>query len=123
MTFGVVIVDDASDLRFLLEQAIHRDGRLRVLASVGDGQAGLDAVERHRPDIVLMDVSMPVMDGLTATRCLRARHPELPVVIFTGFADDELAVSAQKAGGSAFLAKDRPLTEVIATLYDEAATR
>lgn len=59
MAHGVVVVDDAADLRMLIALAFKRDGRLEVLASVGDGQQGIDAVREHGPDVVVMDVSMP----------------------------------------------------------------
>ena len=109
---GVVVVDDAADLRMLIALAFKRDGRLEVLASVGDGQQGIDAVRRHAPDVVLMDVSMPVMDGLTATRKLKEEFPRLPILILTGYGDARVEEEAARAGADAFMAKTEPLTAV-----------
>lgn len=111
----VVIVDDASDLRVVLALAMRRDGRLELVADVGDGRAGVAAVEEYDPDIVLMDVSMPIMDGLSATRQIKAARPHLPVVIFTGYGDDRLSAEALACGADAFLEKTTPLPQ----LFDE----
>lgn len=122
MAIGVVVVDDATDLRKLIGIALQRDGRFEVLASVGDGQQGIDAVRAHRPRVVLMDVSMPVMDGLTATRKLKEEFPGLPILILTGYADARLEEEARRAGADVFMDKVQPLTAVadaLAALADE----
>lgn len=116
MVYTVVLVDDAVDLRTLIGLALRRDGRLKVVAEVGDGVAAIAAVEEHRPDLVLMDVSMPVMDGITATRRLKATFPDLCVVMFTGYADDRLEVESQDAGAAAFIDKSVPLPELVDAL-------
>lgn len=116
-----MIVDDAEDLRTVLSLAFRRDGRLEVLASVGDGQQGVAAVRQHAPDVVLMDVSMPVMDGLTATRHLKAEFPDLPILILTGFADARLGEEAMRAGADAFMDKSESLPAVVDALVALAA--
>jgi CheY-like chemotaxis protein len=123
VTFQVVIVDDAADLRKLLVFACNRDERLEVLADVGDGKLGVEAVHRHRPDIVLMDVSMPVMDGLTATRQIKTAFPELPVVILTGYGDARVAEEAATSGADAFVDKTTPLSRLADLLAELAAGR
>ncbi|MFA9432810.1 response regulator transcription factor [Egicoccus sp. AB-alg2] len=120
MACGVVIVDDAADLRQLLVFAFARDPRLTVVADVGDGQQAIDAVHEHVPDIVLMDVAMPVMDGITATRLLKQDFPHLPVVVFTGYGDERVEREARDAGAAAFLDKTVPLTAVADTLVETA---
>lgn len=117
----VVIVDDAPDLRLLLEAAIAQDGRLQVVAAVGDGLAAVEAVRRHQPDVVLMDVSMPVLDGIAATRTLTTEHPGLPVVLFTGYADDVLAHTARAAGAVQLIGKDVPVSAVVEALLAHLA--
>jgi DNA-binding NarL/FixJ family response regulator len=112
VTCRLVIVDDAADLRRLLTIAFRRDERLEVVADVGDGVQGIAAVHEHRPDVVLMDVSMPVMDGLTATRRLKEAFPDLPVVIFTGYGDERVAEEATRAGADAFVDKTTPLADL-----------
>ena len=96
----------------IISLAFQRDGRLEVIASVGDGQQGIDAVRTHHPDVVLMDVSMPVMDGLTATRALKREFPDLPILILTGYGDARLADEAARAGADTFMDKTQPLTLV-----------
>lgn len=111
-----VVVDDAEDLRRLIVMGLNRDGRLQVLADVGDGRQAIDAVAQYRPDAVLMDISMPVMDGVTATREPRQTYPDLPIVILTGYADERLAAEASDAGADVFLDKTTPIAEVAQTL-------
>jgi DNA-binding NarL/FixJ family response regulator len=123
VTYRVVIVDDAADLRELLVFALNRDGRLEVLADVGDGKLGVEAVHRHRPDLVLMDVSMPVMNGLTATREIKASFPDLPVVILTGYGDERVAAEATTSGADAFVDKSTPLARLADLVAELAAGR
>lgn len=123
-TYGVVVVDDAPDLRMLIALAFRRDGRLEVLAAVGDGQQGIDAVRAHGPDVVVMDVSMPVMDGLTATRKLKEEFPRLPIMILTGYGDTRVREEAARAGADEFMDKTEPLTAVadaVAALVDRTS--
>lgn len=118
MTHRVLIVDDARDLRMLLVLALGRDARFEVVGDVGNGELGMKAVEEHHPDVVLMDVAMPVMDGLEATRQIKAAHPRLPVVIFTGYGDERVADEAAKAGADAFVDKTTPLPRVADVLAE-----
>lgn len=112
----VVIVDDATDFRTLLSLALKRDGRFEVVASVGDGQAGIDAVREHQPDVVIMDVSMPVMDGLTATRLLKQDLPDLPILVLTGYGDARVEEEAHRAGADDFVDKSRLPAVVVEAL-------
>lgn len=112
MAHGVVVVDDAADLRTLIGLSFKRDGRFEVLASVGDGRKAIDAVREHTPDVVLMDVSMPVMDGLTATRQLKQEFPHIPILILTGYGDARLEEEAARAGADGFMDKSQPLKAV-----------
>lgn len=115
MPHRVVVVDDSEDLRTLLTLAFKRDGRLQVLASAPDGQQGIQAVREHKPDVVLMDVSMPVMDGLTATRALKQEFPDLPILVLTGYGDARVAEEAARAGADAFMDKTQSLSAVADT--------
>ncbi|WP_279433657.1 response regulator transcription factor [Actinomadura sp. KC345] len=109
----VLIVDDepmvCAHLRTILGTAADID----VVEPAHDGEAALRAVERHRPDIVLMDLRMPGMDGLTATERLRSR-PEPPViVVLTTFDADEYVMRALRAGAAGFLVKSTPPEDLI----------
>jgi DNA-binding NarL/FixJ family response regulator len=109
----VLLVDDdalvRSGLRLLLGGA---DG-IVVAGEAEDGRAVLAAVDRHRPDVVLMDLRMPHLDGIAATRLLRAQ-PHAPVVlVLTTFDADQLVLSALQAGAAGFLLKDTPPLEIV----------
>lgn len=121
MSCTVVVVDDAADLRQLIVLALRRDERLEVLADVADGEQAIAAVREHRPDVVLMDISMPVMDGLTATREIKQAFPGVRVVVFTGYGDERVEAEATRAGADAFVDKTMPLTE-LADLLATVAT-
>jgi DNA-binding NarL/FixJ family response regulator len=118
MTHRLIIVDDAVDLRKLLVLALGRDERLEVVADVGDGKQGVEAVHEHRPDLVLMDISMPVMDGLTATREIKRSYPDLLVAILTGYGDDRVAEEATRAGADTFLDKTTPVHRLADVLIE-----
>jgi DNA-binding NarL/FixJ family response regulator len=102
---SVAVVDDQELVRtgFAL---ILRTAGMHVVAEAGDGAAAVSAVEEHRPDVVLMDVRMPVMDGIEATRRIVASTPESRVVVLTTFDLDEYVYAAVRAGASGFLLKD-----------------
>jgi DNA-binding NarL/FixJ family response regulator len=93
-----------------------------VVAEAGDGQAALRAVAEHRPDVVLMDIRMPVMDGLQATeRLLRGGRPGPRVLILTTFGEDEYLYAAMRAGASGFLLKDSPRSALLHAVRTVAA--
>jgi DNA-binding NarL/FixJ family response regulator len=106
---------------------------IEVVAEAADGQAALRAVAEHRPDVVLMDIRMPVMDGLQATeRLLRGGRPGPRVLILTTFGEDEYLYAAMRAGASGFLLKDSPRAVLLhavrtvaegSALLDPALTR
>lgn len=100
----VVLVDDTRDLRDLLKIVLTRAG-FEVVGEAGDGAEAIEAVRRHTPDLVLLDLSMPVMDGLTALPFVRELVPEACIVVFSGFGADSLADRAIAAGADAYLEK------------------
>ena len=109
----IVVVDDSADVRSLVRAQIRMSKRLEV---VGEGVNGLDAValaERHRPDLMLLDVSMPMIDGLTALPKVLAASPDTRVVMYSGFDERGLASEARELGAAAFVSKAAPFTEVL----------
>jgi len=109
----VVVVDDSPDVRTLVRAQIRISRRLEV---VGEGVNGLDAValaERHRPDLMLLDVSMPVIDGLTALPKVLAASPGTRIVMYSGFDESGLAERAVELGAAAFVSKSAPFAEVL----------
>jgi DNA-binding NarL/FixJ family response regulator len=133
MTIRVVVVDDQAMVREGLRLILDLQDDIEVVAEAGDGQAALRAVAEHRPDVVLMDIRMPVMDGLQATeRLLRGGRPGPRVLILTTFGDDEHLYAAMRAGASGFLLKDSPRAALLhavrtvadgSSLLDPALTR
>lgn len=119
----VALVDDQELVRTGLRQLAVSDGDIEVIAEAGDGRAGLGHVRQCHPDVVLMDIRMPIMDGITATKHITS-DPQLDatkILVLTTFDDDEDIVSAIEAGASGYLLKDiRPadLRNAIRTVAD-----
>lgn len=107
----VLLADDHTMLRESLNRFLTDEG-FDVVGEAADGEEALRLAEELRPDVVLMDVSMPVLDGVEATRALRRRLPETEVVVLTMFGDSAVADRAFRAGAAGFLAKDCSLDEV-----------
>ena len=126
MTVRVVVVDDQAMVREGLRMILDAQDDIEVVGEAGNGQAALRCVAEHRPDVVLMDIRMPVMDGLEATaRLLRpGTHAPPRVLMLTTFGDDEHLYAAMRAGASGFLLKDSPrsaLLHAVRTVADGSA--
>jgi len=110
---AVLLVDDDPLVRKGLRLMLAGVERFDVVGEVDDGRGVLAAVDSHHPDVVLMDIRMPQLDGVEATRMLR-RQPRAPaVLILTTFDADELVLSALRAGAAGFLLKDTPPAELV----------
>jgi DNA-binding NarL/FixJ family response regulator len=108
----VVLVDDQDLVRAGLERILGTEDDLTIVAQCADGAQALTAVDTHRPDVVVMDIRMRVMNGIDATRRIRdADGP--PVLILTTFDDDETLWSAIDAGAAGFVLKDAPAVDLI----------
>lgn len=111
-TVRVVLVDDQELVRAGLSFIISTEPGIEVVAEAANGELGLVAIASHRPDVVLMDVRMPVLDGIAATRRLReAGGP--PVLVLTTFDDDDVLWGAVEAGAAGFALKDTPADDLI----------
>ncbi len=121
-TIRVVLVDDHAELRQRLRALLQQEGIL-VVAEAGDGTTGLEAVRLTGPDVVVMDVRMPFMDGLEATRRLRENHPGLPVVVHTGDESRVVAELAVRAGAAAVVFKGDPAGVLVDTVRRTAPPR
>ena len=111
----LLLVDDHQLLRQGLRRAAEEAG-FDVVGEAGDGEEAIQLAEKLHPDLVLMDVSMPVLDGIEATKLLRARVPEARVVILTMHGEEEVVERALQAGAVGFLVKDCSMQEVTETL-------
>ena len=109
----VLLVDDDALVRSGLRMMLAGADRIEVVGEAGDGREVLGAVDRHRPDVVLMDIRMPQLDGIEATRLLRAQPSPPAVIVLTTFDADELVLRALQAGAAGFLLKDTPPAEIV----------
>ncbi|MGH9033581.1 MAG: response regulator [Acidimicrobiia bacterium] len=110
-----MIADDHAGLRDLLRVAFELAG-ISVVGDTGNGDDAVRVVDEVDPDVVLMDVTMPGLDGITATRMIRERHPGTLVVILTMHDDAGLVVNAVRAGAAAYLTKGYDVEEVVETV-------
>jgi DNA-binding NarL/FixJ family response regulator len=117
----IMIADDHAILRHGLEQLITTTEDMTVTASAADGQAIVAMVAADPPDIVLMDLSMPVMDGVEATRAIIAAHPEVAVVVQTSYSDQRRVLDALDAGAVGYLLKDSDPETLLSALRSTAA--
>ena len=108
----VLVVDDQAIVRDGLVTVLSLMPDLEVVGEASDGAEAIAAVERDVPDVVLMDLRMPEVDGPTATARITAAHPEVAVLVLTTFADDESIVSALRAGARGYLTKDAGRSEI-----------
>jgi DNA-binding NarL/FixJ family response regulator len=117
----VLLVDDDDLMRAGLRSVLSSDASIEVVGEAGDGRTGLERVRELRPDLVLMDVRMPNVDGIAATRELLAARPNVKVVILTTFEEDDYIFGALSAGASGFLLKRTSPEELIAAIHTVAA--
>ena len=113
MTTTVALVDDQELVRTGFRLILDAEPDLRVLAEATDGAEALDVVRRAQPDVVLMDVQMPVLDGIEATRRLVEEGCPSRLVILTTFERDDFIVAALRAGASGFLVKNAPPEQLV----------
>ncbi|WP_040454194.1 response regulator [Kribbella catacumbae] len=107
-TVRVVVCDDEQLLREALSRLVDVAPDLTVVGLAGNGAEALEAVARHSPDVVLMDIRMPVLDGIEATRRIVRGHPRTRILILTTYDLDSYVYAALQAGASGFLLKDAP---------------
>lgn len=112
MTIRVLVVDDQAIVRDGLVTVLSLVPDLEVVGEASDGAEAIAAVDRDAPDVVLMDLRMPVVDGPTATARITAAHPQVGVLVLTTFADDESIVTALRAGARGYLTKDAGRAEI-----------
>jgi DNA-binding NarL/FixJ family response regulator len=121
VTIRVVIADDQALMRGGFRMILDAADDIHVVAEAIDGADAVRAFERERPDVVVMDVRMPTMDGIEATRRITSRDDDAKVLVLTTFDLDEYVYDALRAGASGFLLKDRPPEELVAAVRTVAA--
>jgi len=111
----ILLADDHQLLRQAIRRALE-DAGMTVVAEAADGGEAVRLASEVQPDLIVMDVSMPVLDGVEATRRIHADYPDLPIVIITMHGDEALRRDAVNAGAAGFLTKDVSMQEVVATI-------
>lgn len=110
---GVLLVDDQAMIRAGLRMVLESEPDIAVVAEASNGAEAVQVGKRERPDVVLMDVRMPEMDGIEATRRLLEAAPDTRVIVVTTFDIDDYVYGALRAGASGFLLKDAPPDDLI----------
>ncbi|PYI53360.1 response regulator [Paenibacillus flagellatus] len=121
MTYKVLVADDHMVVREGLKLILETDERFQIVGEAGDGETAVELVEELQPDVVLMDINMPRMNGLEAIRRLREKGSAVPVIILTTYNEDEFMLEGLSMGAKGFLLKDSSREDLLRTL--QAAVR
>src|SRR3954468_15375688 len=120
-TASVLLVDDHALLRTGVANIINQEPDLRVVAEAGNGAEAIDAFERYRPDVTLLDLRMPLMEGVEVVRQIRDRDPRARVIVLTTYDTDDEISRALKAGAKAYVLKDIAADALIGCIRDVLA--
>ncbi|WP_298253895.1 response regulator transcription factor [uncultured Arthrobacter sp.] len=116
LTLRVALVDDDPLVRAGLRMILGGDPLLEIVGEAGDGREALTLIAQKDPDVVLMDIRMPIMDGLAATRALQDRSVRTRVIVLTTFDTDDMVLTALRHGAAGFLLKDTPPADLVAAV-------
>lgn len=121
MTLRLLVAEDQALVRAGFVTILRTDPDIDVVAEAADGEQAVQLAVRHRPDVALLDVRMPRLDGLAATRQIRERAPATAVLVLTTFGEDEVVFEALRSGASGFLLKDTRPEDLLAAVRAVAA--
>ena len=113
-----VIVDDTPDIRMLTRMALEMDSGVRVVAEAENGREGIAVVATHQPDVVILDMAMPVMDGLEALPHIKRVSPRTRVLVVSGFDTGTMSDSAAEAGADGYLQKGAPPAALLERVHE-----
>lgn len=112
----VLIVDDQADFRKLMRRRLESDGRFEVVGEAANGREAVELAEEHQPDTAIVDLEMPVMDGLDAIRAMRDRVPNVKSVVLSAYGADVASEAANKMGAYAYLEKGTAIDQILTVL-------
>ncbi|HEV8462548.1 MAG TPA: response regulator transcription factor [Gaiellaceae bacterium] len=118
----VVIADDQRLFAEALEAILSTDGRISVVGRASDGEEAVAVVREQQPDVVLMDIAMPVLDGIAATEQIRGEAPETRVIVLTGSAATEDISRARAAGAAGYVTKDQIAGDLVRAILDASGS-
>jgi DNA-binding NarL/FixJ family response regulator len=119
---SVVIADDQRLFAEALEAILSTDGRIRVVGRAYDGEEAVAICREQNPDVVLMDIAMPVLDGIAATERIRGESPATRVIVLTGSAANEDISRARAAGAAAYVTKDQIAGDLVRAILDASGS-
>jgi DNA-binding NarL/FixJ family response regulator len=109
---SVYLVDDVPELRELIRLGMQDDPGFEVVGEAGDGRSALEGIDETNPAAVLLDLSMPDMDGLEAIPEIRKGHPDVAIIVLSGFSADRMAVPAIERGADGYIEKGTPIQDL-----------
>jgi len=120
---SVFLVDDVPELRELIRYGMEEDPGFEVVGEAGDGRSALEGISETRPTAVLLDLSMPDMDGLEAIPEIRSRDSEVAIVILSGFSADRMEAPARERGADGYVEKGTPIQDLREVTRSAVAAR
>jgi len=113
----VMIADDQELIRHSLKIILENAPDIQVIDSVGDGKSVIRSIRKEKPDVILMDIRMPEMDGVQCTKIVKENYPDIKIIILTSFDDDEYILSALRDGASGYLLKGITIDELVDAIH------
>ncbi len=119
----IVMADDHPIVRQGLRQMIETDKNLSIVAEAGDGETALDLIETHQPDVAVLDIDMPGMDGFAVVRGLQKKRINVEIVFLTMHSEEEIFQAAMDLGVKGYVLKDSAVTDIVSSIKAVAAGR
>lgn len=113
----VLIADDQELIRHSLTMILEKEANIEVVDAVEDGKSVIASIRKNRPDVILMDIRMPIMDGVQCTKIIKEYDPSIKIIILTSFDDDEYILSALRDGASGYLLKGISIAELVDAIH------
>ena len=119
----VLIIDDSSQIRRRIAELLSESGNIRIVGEAGSGPEALDAVERIRPDTVILDILLPGQSGIALLKTFKLRYPKMVVIMLSNLDDAKHREQCRKLGADYFLSKNKEFEEIVATVFTKPTHR